>query len=84
MRDEDIKPNNRGARWLACAAKDRWLWTTGKPQIYGTQFKKKDADGPWTIEPIDRAAVTDEERIANGVPTLAETQQRLDERNAPK
>jgi hypothetical protein len=69
------------ARWLACAAKDRWLWSLDKPQIYGTQFKKN-AAGQWTIEPFDTQAVTDAERIAAGVLTLEQTQQRLQRMNS--
>jgi tetratricopeptide (TPR) repeat protein len=72
----ELNPELRSARWLAAAAEDRYLWSIGKPQVYGTQFTKQD-DGPWTIEPIDEKAVTDEERLKAGVPTLAETRARL-------
>jgi hypothetical protein len=78
----EIDPNNRSAKWLAAAAKDRWLWATGKPQIYGTQFKKAQGSDTWTIDPIDEKAVTDEERTRQGVPTLAETRKRLEQMNA--
>jgi hypothetical protein len=76
----ELDPNNATARWLAAAAKDRYLWSVGKPQIYGTQFKI--VDGKWTIDPIDEKAVTDEERQRQGVPTLADTRKRLDQMNA--
>jgi hypothetical protein len=78
----ELDPNKTEARWLAAAAKDRWLWHTGKPQIYGTQFKK--VGDKWTIDPIDETAVTDEERRRQGVPTLAETRKRLEEMNGAK
>jgi hypothetical protein len=78
----DMDPKQRVARWLAAAAKDRYLWSVGKPQIYGTQFKRSSADGPWTIDPIDEKALTDEERVKAGVPTLADTRRRLEQMNA--
>jgi hypothetical protein len=78
----ELDPAHPVARWLAAASKDRYLWSVGKPQIYGTQFKKDSPDGKWTIEPIDEAAVTDEERRKSGVPTLAETKRRLETMNA--
>jgi hypothetical protein len=76
----ELDPNKSEARWLSAAAKDRYLWATGKPQIYGTQFKK--VGEKWTIDPIDEAAVTDAERQKQGVPTLAETRKRLEQMNA--
>jgi hypothetical protein len=57
------------ARWIAAAAKDRYLQSVGRPQIYGTQAKL--VDGLWTLEPIDTTAVTDAERARWGVPPLA-------------
>lgn len=33
------KKNEADPRWLAAAAKDRWLVNYGLPQNYGTQFK---------------------------------------------
>lgn len=46
----------RGAdgSWIAAATLDRYLQTTGKPQIYGTQTRKTN-DTPATLEPYDRA-----------------------------
>ena len=78
----EMDPKHHVARWLAAASKDRYLWSVGKPQIYGTQFKKTSPDGPWTIDPIDEAALTDEERVKAGVPTLADTRKRLEQMNA--
>lgn len=57
------------ARWIAAAAKDRYLQSVGRPQIYGTQARF--IDGLWTLEPIDTTAVTDAERAQWGVPPLA-------------
>lgn len=36
----ELDPSNRQAKWLAAASKDRHLQSLGKPQIYGTQFRK--------------------------------------------
>lgn len=63
--------------WLACAAEDRWLHSLGRPQVWGTQFMPpKDGKG-WTLEPFDRRARTDAERVANGVDTLADIEREL-------
>ncbi|HSR67559.1 MAG TPA: hypothetical protein VLU25_06425 [Acidobacteriota bacterium] len=76
-----MDPAHKSARWLSCAAEDRWLHSLGKAQIWGTQFRREDMDSPWTMEPFDRDAKTDQERIACGVRTLEESMQRLDEMN---
>jgi hypothetical protein len=68
------------AKWLACAAKDRFLWHIGEPQWYGTQFIQ--IDGLWTIDPIDTTMITDEERLEWNVPTLFEARQRVRQMNS--
>lgn len=73
----ELNPKLGIARWLSAAAHDRWLWMTGKPQQYGTQFKKAQ-DGSWTMDPIDETAVTDEQRRQLNVPPLAESKKRLE------
>lgn len=67
------------ARWLAAASKDRLLMRQGKPQLYGTQFKK--VDGKWVLHEVD-PSVTDEEREKWGCPPLAEARKRVDVLNA--
>ncbi len=63
------------ARWLAAATEDRFLWSIGRPQRFGTQFL---AVGPgkayqlYKIEP----GVTDELRRAFGVRPLQEAKDR--------
>ena len=74
-----LDSTNSIARWLAAAAQDRYLWSIGKPQWYGTQFHQ--LDGNWTIDPIDTTAVTDEERRLWNVPALAEARHRAEEMN---
>lgn len=66
--------------WLAAAAKDRALMRQGKPQLYGTQFKKDSEDGPWYLWEVD-LSVTDEERTRWHVPPLAETRARAKKMN---
>jgi len=69
-----------GARWLAAASKDRYLMWSGKPQLYGTQFKK-DKDGPWYLWQVD-PSITDEERAKWDVPPLARAKARAEALNA--
>jgi hypothetical protein len=66
------------ARWLAAASKDRALMWRGKPQLYGTQFKK--VDGEWILWEVD-PAITDEERAKWDVPPLAVAKKRAEELN---
>jgi len=63
-----LDPDHKGLRWMFAVTKDRWLWSTGKAQIYGTQSTIR--DGRWTLEPLDTLAVTDEDRAALGLPSL--------------
>ncbi|HEY5800768.1 MAG TPA: hypothetical protein VIT92_11135 [Burkholderiaceae bacterium] len=82
QRAVELDAGNDGARWLAAAAEDRYLINTGKPQIWGTQYTKPHPAKEWTMEPFDRQAKTDAERIAQKVQTLAQSQARLDSMNA--
>lgn len=81
LRAVELDPGNARARWLACAAEDRWLHRSGKAQVWGTQYIRPGAVAPWTMEPFERAAKTDAERRAMGVKTLAESAARLAEMN---
>jgi len=63
-----LDPDHSGLRWMFAVTKDRWLWSVGKAQIYGTQSTIR--DGRWTLEPLDTLAVTDEDRAALGLPSL--------------
>ena len=80
LKASEMDAEHSSARWLAAAAKDRYLQNVGKPQIYGTQFRK--VDGTWTLDPIDESAVTDEERARWGVPPLAKAKERAEAMNA--
>ena len=69
------------ARQLVAMTHDRYLWNTGRPQVYGTQSKMT-PDGLWTDEPFDPDAVTDAERAAAGVLTLEAQREWRAQRNA--
>ncbi len=79
--DEGYEPQEGEVNplWLAAAAKDRYLMSLGKPQLYGTQ-SKKGADGKWYLYETD-PAVTDEERKKWHVPTLEEQKRQIEEMN---
>lgn len=79
MKAVELAPSNKSARWLAAAAKDRSLMWQGKPQLYGTQFKK--VDGRWILWEVD-PAITDEERARWNVPPLEEQKKKLETLNA--
>ena len=66
---------------IAAATLDRYLQTTGKPQIYGTQTRKTN-DAPATLEPYDRALIPDSLRTALAVPPQSEQDARLAAVNA--
>ncbi len=76
----ELDPDYPGARWLAAASKDRYLMWSGKPQLYGTQFRK-DKDGPWYLWQVD-PSITDEERAKWDVPPLARAKARAAALNA--
>lgn len=75
LKSVELEPANARARWLAAAALDRYLVKTGKPQLYGTQFRQ--VNGVWMLEPVDEAAMTDEERAKWNVPPLADMKKRV-------
>jgi hypothetical protein len=82
LKASELEPTDRAARWLAAATKDRYLMTLGKPQLYGTQFKR-DPGGPWYLYPVD-PSITDEERAKWNVPPLAEAKKRAEALNTPQ
>lgn len=84
LKAAELNPSNQTAKWLACAAEDRYLQSIGKPQIWGTQYQKQSKDAPWTLEPFDKTAKTDKERIEMGVRTLEQTLAELDKMNEKK
>jgi hypothetical protein len=74
-----LRPWLAEARWLYAAATDRYLQSTGKPQIFGTQYKQ--VNGQWTLEPFDPAAISDAERARWRAHSLAERLKFIEEVN---
>jgi hypothetical protein len=66
------------SKWPYAATLDRWLISRGKPQKYGTQFRKN-KKGDWELGPID-PTTTDKERARFNVPPLSETLARFKEK----
>jgi hypothetical protein len=79
-----IDPANKDAGILAAQAWDRILLKSGKPQWYDTQFARDKASGKWAISAIEPGVVTEEQREAMGLPTLAQTQAHIDALNSKK
>jgi hypothetical protein len=75
----ELDPNTLQFRALYPIVKDRLLWSRGELQWYGTQ--KIIVNGELELAPVDPLAVTDEERRAMGVLTLAERKKEIDQIN---
>jgi hypothetical protein len=64
-----VEKGDAGALWVAAATLDRFLMTTGRKQVFGTQFTLPEGPkSPWTQEPYDRDLITDALRAVYGVP----------------
>lgn len=72
-----LEPDVERHRWLVAASWDRMMTQQLQPQWYGTQFQA-DQDGMF-LYPVAERAVSDGDRQAMHVPTLAEASARLDE-----
>lgn len=68
------------AQWLKAASWDRLMLQYEQPQWYGTQYVR-DESGRWVLHEVDPDAVTDEQRTAWSVPSLAESQARAAQMN---
>ena len=75
--------DSSAARWLQAASWDRLLLRHDEPQWYGTQYVR-DESGRWILYEVDPDAVTDEQRAASSVPSLAESQARLAQMNGDR
>lgn len=71
-----LDESSEAARWLKAATWDRLMLKLGRPQWYGTQFVR-DKQGRWVLYEVDPDAVTDEQRAALAVPSLAESESRV-------
>jgi hypothetical protein len=72
-----LAPDEKRYRWLTAASWDRVMATQLQPQWYGTQFQSDDAG--MFLYPLAEGAVSDDDRKAMQVPTLAKTAARLQE-----
>ena len=70
------------AKWLYAISTDRWLYSAGKPQRYGTQFLRDGKGCNTKLYEVD-PATTDAERAALDVPTLAQAKAWAETFNAP-
>lgn len=70
----------RSAKWLTAASWDRMMMYQKKPQWYGTQYVR-DQNDKWALYDVDESAVTDADRVALSVPTLAESRKRTEDMN---
>jgi hypothetical protein len=68
----------KDAEWIAAATLDRYLHATGQPQAFGTQFRFPDGGGV-SMEPYDRALLSDAQRRATGAGDLAAQARQLEE-----
>lgn len=59
-------------KWLLAAAIDRDLMYRGKPQIFGTQYRKLSPNAKFVRYDIDTTIISDETRIQYHVETLAQ------------
>ena len=69
---------NRPALFLSAASLDRYLREIGRPQVFGTQYTRR--ENMVTMEPFDRS-MSDSVRAEFGVPSLKELDARLAEIN---
>lgn len=78
-----IDPSHSGAKWLRAASWDRLMMRLGRPQWYGTQ-SVLGRSGRWEIYQVEPGAVTDADRAALGVPSLADAEVKVAARNASR
>jgi len=71
-----LNPDLIQAKAFAAVAYDRFLWSSNKPQIYGTQVTQS-KDGKWIMDPFDRTAITDEQRSEYGIASVKTLEERL-------
>lgn len=80
---KSIELDSTRDKWLLAVITDRYLLSTNKPQIYGTQYKRLD-NNIVVREEMDSTKITDAERIECGVETLAEQREKIKNLNRKK
>jgi hypothetical protein len=77
-----LDPSNKKARWLSCAAEDRYRMKIGQSQVWGTQLSRKmnqtETYEIYYLENFDKTAKPDVDRIKCGLPALTDIEARLD------
>jgi len=68
------------AKWLAAATEDRFLMNLGRPQRFGTQYRADNTGANWFLYPVD-PGVSDAQRRAFNVPSLADAQAQAEKMN---
>lgn len=72
---------HRPSRWLAAASLDRFLMSTGLPQVYGTQFEHSEEENRYQLRlPIDDSTVLHFEKRFFSVPPVVERLAQLNRR----
>jgi hypothetical protein len=67
-----VSKGDMESRWIAAAALDRYLQAVKQPQVFGTQYFKKDPLSSWVQEPYDRALFPDMLRKEFCVPGVSQ------------
>lgn len=80
LMERSVALDSSANKWLLAAATDRYLLSIGKPQIYGTQYHRRNGE-PWKLAEMDTTKITDAERIEFGVETLAEQREKVKRMN---
>lgn len=78
-----IEIDSTADKWLLAAATDRFRLSTFRSQIYGTNYKKN-KEGVWELPKYDPTKISDAERIAYHVETLAQQRETLRQFNSRK
>ena len=79
-----LQPDNKSALWMRAASWDRILMRLNKPQWYGTQFTKPEGSQLWELYKVDESAVTDADRAALGVRSLAAAKAQVERMNGKR
>jgi hypothetical protein len=77
-----IDPSHNRAKWLACAAEDRYLIKLGKSQVWGTQLRRKPYPNKgydiYYLIDFDKSARADSLRQQGcGLPSIKQMEQKL-------
>lgn len=69
-----LQPN---LKRIDCELEDLYLWSIGKPQVWGTQLRRQ--GDTWTYEPFDQGARDDGLRVNYGIHSLEDIQREIRE-----